>query len=251
MKLFVKTTIILLILAISNSIDHSVSPVTVRASPENDILDDSLLVIDKINIEAKTQNRFAPLEEFIPDVPLKKTAEEQNPLPQLLNKTSLRINASYSNVIGSSKSLVIHYFALDVYKVISGGNDELNRTSALTIYYDPNNPKKDIPELILGPNSSKSEAIILDRPDLDPPEVLTLKDFGIYKFVFRVQYHIYEGDVTPVDSFYHENITFEFVRSYPTPPYIIIYAFFIVFFIFIAWVVLGIYGDRKYRQIGQ
>lgn len=243
MKLFVKTTIILLILAISNSIDHSVSPVTVRASPDNVNSEDSRLVIDVVNIEAKKHGHYVPLEEFISEAPIKKTAKEQSSLPQLLNGTYLRVNASYSTIIGNSENLAIHQFTIDFYQIVSSRNHTLIRPVPLSLYYNPDDPKLNIPELILKPNSSKSELIT----DLK----FEAKELGIYKFVFRVQYHIYEGDVTPLNSYYHENITFELVGSYPTPPYIIIYAFFIVLFIFIAWVVLGIYGDRKYRQIGQ
>ena len=73
--------------------------------------------------------------------------------------------------------------------------------------------------------------------------------FGVYKFVFRVQYHIHDKDVTEKNSYYFRNITFELIRSYPIPPYIIIYAFFGVVIMLIALVVFGLYGDRKYKQL--
>ena len=229
--------ILILIIAISSGLHHSVSSVAVRASPDNINSNEELLVIDTLNIEAKKHNRFFPLEEFISEALI---PEVQNPLPQLLNRTSLRINSSYSTVIGRSESLVIHQFSLDIYKVISGGSDELNRTAALSLYYNPDDPKLDLVEFLLEPNSSKSEALIV--PSLE------LASFGIYKFVFRVQYHVDRQEETTINSYYYRNITFELVKSYPSPPYIILYAFFSVFFIFLIWVVLGIYGDRKYHQ---
>ena len=236
--------ILLLLIAISSGLHHSVSSVAVRASPDNVNSNEEFLVIDIINIEAKKKNRFLPLEEFISEAPIAEFQE--NPLPQLLNRTSLRINASYSTVIGRSERLVIHRFSLDVYRVISGKKDELNRTSDMTIYYDPNDPNYDTVEFILEPNSSKSEVIIIDRPELD--QVLTLDVFGVYKFVFRVQYHVVGQEEITIESYYYRNITFELVKSYPSPPYIILVACVIVLFIFLIWVVLGIYGNRKYHQ---
>ncbi len=230
--------LLLLIIAISSGLHHSVSSVAVRASPDNVYSNDELLVIDTVNIEAMKKNRFLPLEEFISEAPIAEFQE--NPLPQLLNRTSLRINASYSTVIGRSESLVIHQASLDVYKVNSGKNDELNRTAALSLYYNPDDPKLNLVEFLLEPNSSKSEALIVPS--------LALVRFDIYKFVFRVQYHVYGQDETPINSYYYKNITFELVKSYPSPPYIILYAFFGVLFILMIWVVLGIYGNRKYHQ---
>ncbi|MHA2246855.1 MAG: hypothetical protein ACXADY_18060 [Candidatus Hodarchaeales archaeon] len=237
-KLFVKSMLILLIIAISSGLNHSVSSDAVRASPNNANSDGKFLVIDTINIEAEKKNRFLPLEEFISEAPIAEFQE--NPLPQLLNRTSLRINASYSTIIGRLESLVIHRFSVDVYKVVSGQKDQLNRTSVLSYYYDPDNSRLDLMEFFLRPNSSKSEAIIV--PSLE------LEVYGIYKFVFRIRYHVFGREDTLINSFYHHNITFELVKSYPSPPYIILYAFFSVFFIFLIWVVLGIYGDRKYKQ---
>ncbi len=230
--------LLLLIIAISSGLYHSVSSVAVRASPNNVNSNEELLVIDIINIEAKKKNRFLPLEEFISEAPIAEFQE--NPLPQLLNRTSLRINASYSTVIGMSERLVIHRFSLDVYRVISGKQAELNRTAVLSLYYDPDNPKYDTVEFLLEPNSSKSEVIIV--PSLE------LVRFDIYKFVFRVQYHVVGQEETTMNSYYYRNFTFELVKSYPSPPYIILIAFVIVLFILLIWVVLGIYGDRKYHQ---
>ncbi|UCE13584.1 MAG: hypothetical protein JSV04_00030 [Candidatus Heimdallarchaeota archaeon] len=235
-----KTIILLLIITLSSWLSNSPSVVTVTAAPNITQSDDELIVVDIVNIEVKKQDRFLPLEEFIPETPV--TEDFQNPLPQLLNKSSLRINASYSTAFGTSETIVIHQFTLDVYSVITGEDDKLNRSAVLSAYYAEGDPNYEIPLLILEPNSSKSEALVV--PSLELPAV------GTYKFVFRVQYHIYEGDTDPRNSYYHQNMTFELVKSYPTPPYIIFYAFLIVSFFLIALVFLGIYGNRKYKSDG-
>ena len=67
----------------------------------------------------------------------------------------------------------------------------------------------------------------------------------------RISDHIHDGDLTEQYSYYHRNITFELVKSYPVPPYIIIYAFFGVFLILLVLVIFGLYGDRKYQQLAQ
>ena len=240
-KLFVKAMILLIIISISSGFNHSNSSTAVTASLNSSNSNGNLLIIDEVNIEAKVKNRFVPLDKLISETPtIISETEVQNPLPQILNNTSFRFNASYSTVIGHSQSLVIHHFALDIYRVISGEKHELNQTSLLSLYYDPNDPQSNLMEFVLEPNSSKSEALIF--PSLE------LISYGIYKFVFRVQYHVYQGASSPVESYYNRNITFELIESYPTPPYIILYAFYIVLFIFVALIVFGKYGDRKYQQ---
>lgn len=236
-ELSAKTIVLLLIITLSSWYSNSTSVVPVKTSSNITHSDDELIIIDIVNIEVKKQDRFLPLEEFIPEAPV--TEKIQNPLPQILNKSSLRINASYSTAIGSSETLVIHQFTLDVYRVVTGEEDKLNRSAVLSAYYAEGDPNYEIPLLILEPNSSKSEALIV--PSLELPET------GTYKFVFRVQYHVYEGETDPRNSYYYQNITFELVKSYPTAPYIILYAFVIVSFFFIALVILGIYGNRKYK----
>ncbi|MHA2204174.1 MAG: hypothetical protein ACW991_10840, partial [Candidatus Hodarchaeales archaeon] len=183
-KLFAKlktiSSIILFLVVISSGINQSIPPVTVMASPTTPSSNGELLVIDEVNIEAKVNNRFVPLDELISEAVSPEFQEE--PFPQLLNNTLLRINASYSTVVGRSESLAIHQFTLDIYSVISGEEHELNLTETLSLYYDQNDPKLDIVEFVLGPNSSKSEDVVL------PLKLIT---FGTYKFVFRVQYHIH------------------------------------------------------------
>ena len=132
------------------SVRTSVSPVTVKASPTKPSSNGGLLIIDEVNIEAKVRNNFVPLEELISEAVSPEF--QDNPLPQLLNNTQLRINASYSTVVGRSESLVIHQFTVDIYSVISGEKHKLNLTEPLSKYYDLNDPNLDIVEFILGPN---------------------------------------------------------------------------------------------------
>ncbi|MFX0015209.1 MAG: hypothetical protein ACFFB2_10445 [Promethearchaeota archaeon] len=242
-KLFAKSKAfslsLLLIIVISCGLNHPGAPIAVKASTTKPNTNGGRLVIDLVNIEAKVQNKFVSLEELISEAPSPEFQE--NPLPQLLNGTSLRINASYSTAIGDSIRLAIHEFAVDIYTVISGENDILNRTIVLSLYYDPENTKYNIIDFVLQPNSSKSEVVTVPA--------LELVTYGIYKFVFRVKYHIYQGDEREQIAYYYRNVTFELVRSYPTPPYILVYLFFGFLIIFIALILFGKYGDRRYKQI--
>jgi len=232
-KLFVQATILIVIIAIFIGISTFISPFNIRASPNNNESGTELIVIEKVNLEAKKSNRYVVLEELI--------AEGQNPeegttFPQLVNKSTLRINTTYSTIIGRNESLVIHEFAIDVYEIVSGGNHTFIKTVGLVNYYYQS-PE----DLILQPNSSKSEAVPIDS--------LELPTLGTYKFVFRVQYHVYQGDELPLDSYFAQNMTFELVKSYPTPPYIIIYAFYFVCIILIIFIILGLYGRRKWGAL--
>ena len=230
--------IILLIIVISSGTHHGVSPIVVKASPTKPRSNGDLLVLDEVNIEAMVNKKYVPLEELISEAVSPEF--QDNPLPQLLNNTLIHINASYSNALGYSGTLAIHQFAVDIYSVISGEEHKLSHTEVLSLYYDLADINHDVVEFVLGPNSSKSE-------DVHFP--LKLMTFGVYKFVFRVQFHIHEGDVSAKTSYYSRNITFELIKSYPVPPYVIIYAFIGGVIIFIALVIFGLYGDRKYQQL--
>ncbi|UCG02372.1 MAG: hypothetical protein JSW11_22660 [Candidatus Heimdallarchaeota archaeon] len=240
-KLFAKlkaiSLIILLLVVISCGVNRSVSPVAVKSSPTRSSANGELLVIDELNLKAKVNKKFVPLEELIPEVVSPEF--QDNPLPQLLNNTIIHVNASYSTIIGRSERIAIHQFTVDIYSVISGEKHELNHTEALSRYYDINDPNLDIIEFVLDPNSSKSEDVVFP---------LKLMTYGVYKFVFQVQYHIEGLDLAPKNAYYSRNITFELVKSYPIPPYIIVYAFFAVVVIFITLILFGLYGDRKYKQ---
>lgn len=238
-KLKATLFIILLLVVISSGGNHSMSPIAIKASPTQPSSDDEHLVIDELNIEVKVNNKYVPLEELVSEAV---SPEFKDPLPQILNNSILHINASYSTIIGRSASLAIHAFFVDVYSVISGEEDTFNTSAVLSAYYNPNDALINTIEFVLGPNSTKSEDTFVP---------LQLWSFGIYKFVFRVEYHIFGGNgenVTTQESHYFRNITFELVKSYPTPPYIIIYAFFGGIIILLVLIVFGLYGDRKYKQ---
>lgn len=222
----------------SSEATHFYPPIAVRASPTRFSSNKEPLVINEVNIEVKVNNKFVPLEELISEAV---SPEFKDPLPQILNKSLLHINASYSTIIGRTEKLAIHKFSVDVYSVTSG-EDILNYSAPLAFYYDTNDPpdpRYNTIEFVLGPNSSKSE---------DTTVHLELRSFGVYKFVFRVQYHVFGGNETVFDTYYNRNITFELVKSYPTPPYVIIYAFFGGLIVLLALIIFGLYGDRKYKQ---
>ncbi|MFX0172202.1 MAG: hypothetical protein ACFE9L_09795 [Candidatus Hodarchaeota archaeon] len=232
-KLIAQITIILLIIAIFHKNPNFITPINVQALPSNDESGTKLIIVEKVNLEVKKGNQFVILEELI--------AEGQNPeegasFPQLVNRSTIRINATYSTIIGNTESLVIHEFAIDVYEVIIGEAHNFNKTVGLVEYYS-----QEPADLILPPNSSKSEDISIDS--------LELSSYGTYKFVFRVQYHVLQSDGTILTTYFPQNLTFELVKSYPSPPYVIIYAFYFVSAIFIALIAFGIYGSRKYKEI--
>ncbi len=226
-KLLAKKMIILVIIVISSGIDASFFSIEVQGSANDS--SSELLTIEKLNLEVKYQNKFRTLNDFIFEAQI---AEEQDPRPQLLNKSTIRINTTFSTIIGQSESLIIHEFVVEVYEVTSGN---FTLDAALKSYHY-NEPI----EVFLAPNTSKSEVIIIDS--------LELPDYGTYKFAFRVQYHIFEGDETPTDYYFPQNETFILVKSYPTPPYIIIYVFVFVVFGLILLITFGIYGSRKYEK---
>lgn len=234
-KLLNKIIILFLILVIATGYNNTHTSKAISTS-SNAVVSTSeeLLVIQIVNIEAEFKGKFVQLSELIPDIPQSENYEEQNPLPRIKNNTIMRVNATYSTLMENSDNIVILHFSVDVYEVISAGSDTFNGSLASTLY------RYEKPaEVVLPPNSSKAEALTFR---------LVLPSTGTYKFSFRTQCQIYTGMEDPIDVFYHENITFELVRNYDTPPYIIIYAFVAVVFIFIAMVLLGLYGNRNYKD---
>ena len=218
---------------LSLGINPSVQTEIVKVNAVATQSDSPLVVIQQVNLEVEKDGEFFPLEELIIDDP---TIDDPDRSPQFLNKSNIRINATYSTVIGNSKSVAIHSFAIDVYEVITGTSDNFTIQAGISRYdYDP--PE----ELVLPPNSSKSEIVEIRS--------LTLPTYGRYKFVFRVQYHIYEGSQTPVEIYFAQNMSFELVESLPEPPYVILILFYSFAFLLIAYVVLGVYGNRKYKDL--
>lgn len=193
--------------------------------------EEPLVIIHEINLEIKVNDKFVVLDELIPEV---QNPEEGGTPPQIVNKSTIKVNATYSLSYGRSESIVIRQFAIDIYEVISGEQDKLNKTVGI-VNYRYQSPE----DLILKPNSSKSELVIVNS--------LSLPAYATYKFVFRVQYHIYKGEQLPKDSLFPQNMTFELIAAYPSPPYFILFIFYFVCVIFIALVVLGIYGNLRYK----
>ncbi|MFW9779912.1 MAG: hypothetical protein ACFFE8_13735 [Candidatus Heimdallarchaeota archaeon] len=228
----VQKILLLAFIVFSYSINATLQPAKVGASPEAITQRvDPRIQIQLINLAVKVGNRYVLLEKLTSEV---LNPEEATIIPQVINGSTIRVNASYTTIIGDNRSLVMHEFAVDVYQVRSGEPDTLNRSWA--VVYRDGEPE----ELILTPGASKTEV-------LDIPSFL-LPAFGTYKFVFRVKYHTYQGTVLlPRDSIFPRNMTFEFIAGLPPPPEILFYLFFFVSFIFIAFIALGVYGDRRYK----
>ncbi|MHA2227331.1 MAG: hypothetical protein ACXAC8_19095 [Candidatus Hodarchaeales archaeon] len=222
-------TIFLLFFAILCGINYSTLS---TASPSSPHSTSDYLTIDEVNIEAEKQDHFISLDEFITESPL---PTETISLPQLLNDSHIRINTSFSTVIGNPESIIVRKYAVDVYVVIAGESDNFTKTIVEKEYRF-----EDPVDLKLSPNSSRSEIFFI--PSLDLPS------YGIFKFVFRVEFHVTENIDEIQTSLFPQNTTFELVRSYPNPPYIILYLFYFVVFGFIAVLALGVYGNRKYQK---
>ncbi|MHA1974933.1 MAG: hypothetical protein ACTSW1_18210 [Candidatus Hodarchaeales archaeon] len=233
-KIIALTLITVMLITLHTGADATNSVIK-TGNTSNSIQDYSnLLVIDSVHLEVKKGNSYVQLEDLIEE---SQKVQEQNPNPKIVNGSSIRIYSIYSTVIGRSESLVIHHFSVDIYKDLTGESDILNKSYDNIINYRYQEPE----DFVLPPNSTKLE--VLEIPSLYLAEV------GLYKFVFRVQFHIFEGDELPKDVLYSTNLTFELVEAYPTPPYIIIYSFYFVTFIFVAIVALGLYGDKKYKVV--
>lgn len=227
----VQSILLVAIIIISYGINATTQPAKVQALPGGMNQQEGRdIQIQLVNLEVEVGNRFVILEELSSKG---LNPEESTIIPLLVNKSAVRVNTSYSTIIGDSRSFVIHEFAVDVYQVRSGEQHTLNRT--WTVDYRFDEPE----ENVLPPDASKTE--VLEIPSL------ILPTYGTYKFVFRVQYHIFKGDTFARDSTFPTNMTFEFVSGYPTSPVFLLYLFFFVSVIFIALIAIGVYGDRKYQ----
>jgi hypothetical protein len=229
--------VLILLSIILTGFTNNNSSTAVPTSPNKVSAGSDLLAIQMVNIEILYKGKFVQLTELVPETPQSENFEEQNPLPRLKNNSVMRVNATYSTFMLSSFKIVIWHFSVDVYEVVSTGIDTFNGSLGYSEYrYEP--PA----DVILPPNSSKAEVLIFK---------LALPSTGTYKFSFRALCQVYStaavDDAT--DVFYHENISFELVRNYESPPYVILYAFYGVVGIFIALVSLGMYGNRKYKDL--
>ena len=229
----IQTTIIISVIMLSLGILPSVPTEMMNLNSVTAQSESPLIIIQQVNLEVEKDGVFFILEELELDDP---TIGDQLRIPQFLNKSTIRVNATYSTIIGNFEEIVIHFFAIEVYEVITGENDNITVEAGISPY-NYNNPE----DLVLPPNSSKSE--IVEIPSL------ILPDFGNYKFVFRVQYHVMDGDQLPKDAYFAQNMSFELVESLPEPPYAILIVFYTLAFVLIAFVILGIYGNRKYKDL--
>ena len=232
---FVQTVLIICVILLSVGITPFLQTQTMKVTVVKADSESPLINIEEVNLEVEKEGEFQILEALIIEQP---TTGDEIILPNLLNKSKIRLNATYSTVIGNSEEIVIHDFTVEVHKEIlaEGENETTNQFRVGFSTYRNIEPE----ELILKPNSSISEVITI--PSLALPEYTT------YKFVFSVQYHIFKGDEISKKSYFDRNMSFELVKSLPEPPYIIIGIFYSLFFILIALVLLGVYGNRKYKD---
>ncbi|MHA1541400.1 MAG: hypothetical protein ACTSQH_00315 [Candidatus Hodarchaeales archaeon] len=229
----VKTTLIISVIMLSLGIYPSTQTEIMYVNTVAAQSESPLIVIQQVNLEVEKDGEYLPLDALIINDP---TIDDQLLTPQFLNKSTIRVNATYSTIIGNLLSIAVHSFAVDVYEVITGANDNFTVQAGIALYnYEP--PE----QVVLPPNSSKSEIIDIDS--------LTLRTYGFYKFVFRVQYHIFDGSQTPIETYFAHNMSFELVESLPEPPYVILIIFYALTFVLIAFVILGIYGNRKYKDL--
>ncbi len=228
----IKPSIILIVVMLSSGIMPFNQPKMLQIEAARAQSESPLIKIQQVNLEVEKDGTFVTLEKLVPEEP---TTGQTTLTPQIVNNSKLRINASYGTVIGNDESIVIHRFSVEVYEVRTGEKD--NRTGVVgESEYNANNPE----DLVLPPNSSKSEVVKIPY--------LALPTYGNYKFAFKVEYHIYEGDRVTKEVYFPQNMSFEFVESLPEPPYVLIFLFYGVFFIFVAFVLLGLYGNRKFKN---
>lgn len=232
-KLFALLLILMSLTSVLTQINNPYLILQVDATPQSSQISSDLLEVNLLHLEVKKDNKYVQLEDLIEE---SQKVEEKNPNPKIANGSSIKVQVIYSLPIGRSESLIIRKFSIDIYKDLTGEADQLNKsyTGASDFRYE------DPAEVILPPNSTRSD--IVEIP------ALYLAEVGTYKFVFRVEFHVYQGDELPLSSYYPENYTFDLVKGYASPPYIILYVFYFVSILFIGLIVLGIYGDRKYRE---
>ena len=173
-KLLANTGILILIILITTGIKPSYQSI---ADPSTPIMkvgsEDSDIIIKKVDLRVLVDNGFMPLEDLVLEG---QTAEEASTFPRIVNGSTVKVNATYSTLIGGSDSFVIREFVIMVFDNV---NDSVSFEVGVSRYRFVN-PE----EFILKPNSSKTEVITIDS--------ISLPDFTAYKFVFRVQYHIYQ-----------------------------------------------------------
>ena len=116
----VKTTLILSVIMLSLGIYPSTQTEIMYVNTVAAQSESPLIVIQQINLAVEKDGEYLPLDALVIDDP---TIDDQLLTPQFLNKSAIRVNATYSTIIGNSESIAIHSFAVDVYEVITGDND--------------------------------------------------------------------------------------------------------------------------------
>ncbi|MHA2345484.1 MAG: hypothetical protein ACXACP_02070 [Candidatus Hodarchaeales archaeon] len=232
-RIFIQTSVILLVMLLSLGINPFIPSETMKFRSVSAQTESHNIVIQEVNLEVKKGGKYFILEELVSDEP--GTGEELL-TPQIVNKSNIRINASYSTLLHNTEKIIIHSFSVEVYEVLTGETD--NFTSVVgSSQYRHTEPA----ELTLKPNSSKSEVLEINS--------LLLPTFTTYKFVFYVEYHIFERSLIPERTYFAQNMSFELVENLPEPPYVIVVIFYVLVLALIAFVILGVYGNFKFKDI--
>jgi hypothetical protein len=229
----IRPSIIVFAIMLSLGFLPSTQPEMIQVNAVKAQSESPLIEIQEVNLEVEKDGKFVELEELTLDEP---TTGQTTLTPQVVNNSKLRVNVSYSTIIGNEESIVIHSFAVEVYEFRTGEPDNFTKNAGIS-EYEKSNPE----ELVLPPNSSKSEVLQISS--------LALPTYGNYKFAFKVEYHVYGGDSLASNVYFAKNMSFEFVESLPESPYVLYFLFYTISIVFIAFVALGVYGDRRYKNL--
>ena len=147
----IRPSIIVFVIILSLGFLPSTQPEMIQINVVKAQAESPLIEIQEVNLEVEKDGEYTPLEKLTLDEP---TTGQTTLTPQVVNNSKLRVNASYSTVIGNEDSIVIHSFSVEVYEVLTGESD--NRTiltpdveKNMLSEYKEDNPE----ELILPPNS--------------------------------------------------------------------------------------------------
>ena len=187
--------------------------------------DDYKLGIDRLSLEIEVDGQYVNIEDTIP---------VDGKLPQIVNGSSLKINATVTNT-NYVDELVYRGFYIDVYSIVVGEQHPRNGTYSIEYrYHDPI-------DVVLPIRGSKTEITTI--------EDFILPVYGDYKFVFRTEYHIHNGDEIPITVLYEFNQTFQLIASRPQPPYVVVGVFYFTLILFIGMISIGLLGSRKEKSL--
>lgn len=189
--------------------------------------DDYKIKIDRLSLEIEVEGQYVNIKDTIPI---------DRSIPLIVNGSSLRVNATITN-IDDINELVYRGFYIDVYTIVVGEEGYINGSYSIAYrYHEPI-------DVILPIRGSKTEIIIV--------EDLHLPAYADYKFVFSTEYHVYEGDEIPVRVLYESNQTFQLIASVQQPPYVVVGMFYITFILFIGMIAIGFLGSRKEKSLAR